>query len=150
MSDLLSTAASLCFALSKRASSRWRISSALTDFFNFITKPALITMSDKTIENLRVFTMTNELQIDGHHLIEKKCQYHERVYIRSIDDKSYKVTTKTIWHDGIWHDVETNETDMTEDEVKKFEEDWTNLWNPVITTITAGLHSHLHLHGVDI
>ena len=22
------------------------------------------------------------------------------------------------------------ETDMTEDEVKKFEEDWTNLWDP--------------------
>ena len=111
MSDLLSTAASLCFALSKRASSRWRISSALTDFFNFITKPALITMSDKTIENLRVFTMTNELQIDGHHLIEKKTHkiihtnvnskfVDERVHIRSIDDKSYNVTTtKTIWHD---------------------------------------------------
>ena len=24
------------------------------------------------------------------------------------------------------------ESDMTEDEVKKFEEDWTNLWNPDI------------------
>ena len=28
--------------------------------------------------------------------------------------------------------VET-ETDMTEDEVKKFKEDWKNLWNPDIT-----------------
>ena len=25
------------------------------------------------------------------------------------------------------------ESDMTEDEVKKFEEDWINLWNPDIT-----------------
>ena len=97
-------------------------------------------MSDKTIENqivknLCVFTMRNELQIDGHHLIEKKQKTHnrsskfvvERVHIRSIDNKSYKIT-ETMGIYPAFPNVEI-ETEMTEDEVKKFKEDWKNLWN---------------------
>ena len=98
-------------------------------------------MSDKTIEIHHVVTMTYELLIDGHHLIEKKQKnlIHTvgndktlvLIHIRSIDEKSYKVTEI---NNGDNAAPETQvETDMAEDEVKKFEEDWTNLWNPNIT-----------------
>ena len=82
--------------------------------------------------------MTNELQIDGHHLIEKKQKKQQNyskvvlVHIRSIDGKSYKVTESICAVHSALLEVET-ETDMTEDEVKKFKEDWKNLWNPDIT-----------------
>ena len=100
-------------------------------------------MFHKTIENLREISMTNELQIDGHHLIEKKQKKHQitntnrnskvvLVHIRSIDGKSYKVTESISAVHSALSEVET-ETDMTEDEVKKFKEDWKNLWNPDIT-----------------
>ena len=96
-------------------------------------------MSDKTIENHHVVTMTHELRVDGHHLIEKKQKnlIHGTgktlvlVHIRSIDDKSYKVT-ETGADDVEFAVLDRSrnvETDMAEDEVKKFEEDWTNLWN---------------------
>ena len=79
-------------------------------------------------ETERVVTTTQELWIDGHHLIEKtKKTIRPSLYVqnyflvlvhsRSIDDKSY-------------HSFPQVETDMTEDEVKKFKEDWTNLWDP--------------------
>ena len=96
-------------------------------------------MSDKTIENHHVVTMTHELRVDGHHLIEKKQKnlIHGTgktlvlVHIRSIDDKSYKVTETNNGEDDA---PKTQvETDMDEDEVKKFEEDWASLWNPDIT-----------------
>ena len=101
------------------------------------------------IENLHVLTMTNELEIDGHHLVEKNQEKHqiihtnvssknvvERVHIRSIDGKSYKVTETQIWTEV--SDVET-ETDMTEDEVKKFNEDWKNLWNQNLDELNFAL-----------
>jgi hypothetical protein len=96
-------------------------------------------MSDKSIENHHE-SITHELWIDGHHLIEKKQKHliHTNgndktlvlVHIRSIDEKSYKVTEI---NNGDEAAPETQvETDMAEDEVKKFEEDWTSLWNPDI------------------
>ena len=110
---------------------------------------------DKPVENDHVFTSTQELRVDGHHLIEKKQNSlrHDNgietalvlVHERTIDDKSYKVTV--IWQDlvdcdcsdqvcniGDWlQDFREIETDMTENEIRKFEEDWTSLWNPEIT-----------------
>ena len=98
-------------------------------------------MSDnKTIANHHE-SITHELWIDSHHLIEKKQKHliHTNgnditlvlVHIRSIDEKSYKVTEI---NNGDEAAPETQvETDMAEDEVKKFEEDWTSLWNPDIT-----------------
>ena len=94
-------------------------------------------MSDKTIENHHE-SITHELWIDGHHLIEKKQKHlihtnenHKTlvlVHIRSIDDKSYKVTESNNFENDDAPETQV-ETDMAEDEVKKFEEDWTNLWN---------------------
>ena len=92
------------------------------------------------IENHHVVTTEHELRVDGHHLIEKKQkslidgndETMVLVHIRSIDEKSYKVTVTEI-NNGENAAPETQvETDMAEDEVKKFEEDWTSLWNPDI------------------
>ena len=91
------------------------------------------------IENHHVVTTEHELRVDGHHLIEKKQkslidgndETMVLVHIRSIDEKSYKVTEINNGEDDALE--RQVESDMTEDEVKKFEEDWTNLWNPDIT-----------------
>ena len=96
-------------------------------------------MSDHTIENHDDVTMKHELRVNGHHLIEKKqiTWIHDKtlglVYIRSIDDKSYKVTSFHLYNGEENAPEMQIETDMTEDEVKKFEEDWANLWNPDIS-----------------
>ena len=88
------------------------------------------------IENHHVVSMEHEMRVDGHHLMEKKQKsLVDRtlvlVHIRSIDEKSYKVTEINNGEDeALERQVES---DMTEDEVKQFEEDWTNLWNPDIT-----------------
>ena len=107
-----------------------------------------------------VETTEQELRVDGHHLIDKKqksfidaneigrqifqsdfssdMMFFETklvVHIRTIDDKSYKVTEMVTGDDeALERQVET---DMTEDEVKQFEEDWTNLWNRKLTPLTA-------------
>lgn len=99
-----------------------------------------------SIENHHIVTMMeHELRVDGHHLIEKKEKTQidgnnkpcHVVHIRSIDGETLKVMEISNCHalkmrkdDPLLHQVES---DMTEDEVKKFEEDWTNLWNPDIT-----------------
>ena len=93
---------------------------------------------ENTMSDNLVVTMTHELRIDGHHLIEKtKKTIYQHYYLqktlvlvksRSIDDKSYQVEQQKYF----FYDSQV-ETEMTEAEVKKFEEDWTNLWNPDIT-----------------
>ena len=110
------------------------------------------------MEKQIVETTEQELRVDGHHLIDKKQKIFidanaigtqifqwERnlmffetmdvVHIRTIDDKSYNVTEMVTGEDeALERQVET---DMTEDEVKQFEEDWTNLWNRRLTPLTA-------------
>ena len=104
-----------------------------------------IPLDNNTIED----TMTHELRIDGHHLIEKTQNPLTHidgidgktlivVTSRSINDKSLKITLILVFSimfspGGPWEPQPQVETDMTEDEVKKFEEDWTNLWDPRIT-----------------
>ena len=63
-----------------------------------------------------------------------------REQTRSIDDKFYKITEIK---DGTDDDTSTKEkrikpiknveTDMTDEEIKQFEEDWTKFWNPEVT-----------------
>ena len=104
-----------------------------------------IPLDNNTIED----TMTHELRIGGHHLIVKEQQILTHidgidgktlivVTSRSINDKSLKITLILAFSimfspGGPWEPQPQVETDMTEDEVKKFEEDWTNLWDPRIT-----------------
>ena len=85
------------------------------------------------IENDHVVTMEHELWVDGHHLMEKKekslIDVNGKtlvfVHIRSIDEKSYKVTE-------IKNGVFGSDICCCCIFSKKFEEDWTNLWNPDI------------------
>ena len=103
---------------------------------------------DKPVENDHVFKSTQELLVDGHHLIEKKQKTLRHangietglvlVHIRTIDDKSYKVTEIIDYLTDVCccsDDDESPEieTEMTENEVKQFKEDWTRLWNPDFT-----------------
>ena len=101
-----------------------------------------------------ILTMEHEMKIDGYYLTEKIKQTTSieslneesigdqtiaREQTRSIDDKFYKVTEIK---DGIDDDTteekrfettETIETNMTGEEIKQFEEDWTKFWNPEVT-----------------
>ena len=88
------------------------------------------------LENHHVFTTTHGLLVDGHHLVEKKQKILNHangifvlLHVRTIDDKSYKVTETNF--SGV--PESRVETEMAEDEVKQFEEDWASLWNPDIT-----------------
>ena len=89
--------------------------------------------------NKLFFTIEHDLWVDGHHLIKRKTKILWKVngkyghikdfvlvFTRIIDDRSYKVTEIH----GQEHQQSKVETDMTKDEVKKFEEDWFNMWNP--------------------
>ena len=73
------------------------------------------------------------------------------VHVRTIDDKSYKVLEIIVkcdcdCHSGVGDTSNSVcicdcangpilgvETEMAENEVKQFEEDWTRLWNPDFT-----------------
>jgi hypothetical protein len=95
-----------------------------------------------------VTTTTNELLVDGHHLIEKKQETRSHVDgiaesiveldVRTIDDKSHKVITVyptrfEVRRCGVNPTPDRQVyTEMTEDEVMQFEEDWASLWNPDI------------------
>ena len=101
---------------------------------------------ERPVENDHVFTSTQELLVDGHHLIEKKqktlricgsCGFqtgHVLVHVRTIDDKSYKLTEIIDYLiDCSDSEIPEIETEMTDLEVFQFEEDWTSLWNPDFT-----------------
>ena len=95
----------------------------------------------------------HEQRVDGHHLKEKMEKILVRgdlvlVWTRSIDEKSYKVTQIGPEEACCCSDDDDQferrvESDMTEDEVKKFEEDWTNLWNPDFTEFESESESEI-------
>ena len=74
-----------------------------------------------------------EMKVNGYHLIERREETlidHMTIVIhsRSIDDRSYAVI-KTLTADKDVMKIVT-ETEMSHGEVKQFEENWSNLWNP--------------------
>ena len=101
-----------------------------------------------------ILTVEHEMKIDGHYLTEKIKQTTlieslnpesigdqtiVREQTRSIDNKFFKVTEIK---DGINDDttkekrikpIKNVETDMTDEEIKQFEEDWTKFWNPEVS-----------------
>ena len=92
----------------------------------------------KTWENLNVigdefnnWTMVHEIKVNGFHLVEREeykivDQMPIRIHSKSIDDRSY-----TVQSSGRFDQVNFKvETQMTQSEVERFEEDWRNLWNP--------------------
>ena len=113
-------------------------------------------MSEKTNyeDHHIILRMEHEMKIDGHYLTEKIKQTTlieslnpesigdqtiVREQTRSIDNKFFKVTEIK---DGINDDttkekrikpIKNVETDMTDEEIKQFEEDWTKFWNPEVS-----------------
>ena len=90
--------------------------------------------------NKHYFTIEHALRVDGHYLIKRETKISWKVngknghikdsvlvFTRIIDGRSYKVTEI---HREEGQEHQQVETDMSKDEVKKFEEDWINLWNP--------------------
>ena len=93
------------------------------------------------IEN-GITTMIHEMKMDGHHLVERKRRSSMDIVgtpkitvlinSRFIDDRSYIVSeTRTEGND---EPIRVVTTQMTQEEVKKFEEEWINLWKPEIST----------------
>ena len=74
----------------------------------------LIETKEKTL-----FEGTNTESGDSKTIIE---------HIRTIDDRTYKVTEHFM--NGFTTGNRSVETDMTEEEVKQFESDWSSLWEP--------------------
>ena len=91
------------------------------------------------LENHAITTTVHEtLTVNGYHLVDKKQQTLVDpktsnislkmtiiIHSRSIDDRSYAVQWNTI--EG--KEGRIVETEMTQEEVQRFEEDWCTLWN---------------------
>ena len=103
-------------------------------------------MSVEINKNHKIVTVEHELHYEGHFLSERKqiinnfcCDgpknsNNERritlVHLRQIDEKCYKVTKDFL--NG--HECFTKvDTEMSDENVKQFAEDWINFWNPEIT-----------------
>jgi hypothetical protein len=107
----------------------------------------------KILETHAITTKVHEMKVKGFHLVEKKQQtlvdpkasempkmtilIHSRSISTddpSIDDRCYVVQEnitdgEVIRTEGKKY-LDQNETEMTQEEVKRFEEDWSKLWKP--------------------
>ena len=99
------------------------------------------------MENHVITTRVHEMKVNGHHLVDKiqettinpkatdgspRSKMTIMIHSRSIDDRSYAVQwnlTEGEYEDRIQSRMV--ETEMTQEEVQRFEEDWCSLWNPM-------------------
>ena len=108
----------------------------------------------KILETHAITTTVHEMKVKGFHLVEKKQEtlvdpkasdgapkmtilIHSRSISTddpSIDDRCYVVQENITEGEVIRTEgkkyLDQNETEMTQEEVKKFEEDWSKLWKP--------------------
>ena len=106
-------------------------------------------MNEETIimENHGVKTVVHEMKVNCHHLVERKTKEKTKekktfvnpnasdnttemiiiTHSRSIDDRSYSYT---VYGRFTEEERQVVETQMTQEEVEKFMEDWSNLWKP--------------------
>ena len=114
---------------------------------NLITFIMASTSNEETIimENHDIKTIVHEMKVNGYHLVERKTMERKQktvhpnasdntpkmtifTHSRSIDDRSYAVQETRNWP---WQaSVQVVETQMTQEQVERFEEDWSNLWKP--------------------
>ena len=86
-------------------------------------------------------TVHETMMVNGYHLVDKMEQTLVDpkasdnspkmtiiVHSRSIDDRSYAVQWITTEGED---EIRIVETEMTQEEVQRFEEDWCTLWNPL-------------------
>ena len=99
------------------------------------------------LENHVRTTRVHEIFRNGYHLVDKiqettinpkatdgspRSKMTIMIYSRSIDDRSYAVQwnlTEGEYEDRIRSRMV--ETEITQEEVQRFEEDWCSLWNPM-------------------
>ena len=97
----------------------------------------------KIMENHGITTMVHQMKVNGFLLVERKQKTIIKasdgtpkmtifIHIRSIDDYSYAV--RITLTEGKDEPDRVIKTEMTQEEVEKFEEDWINMWNPEIDT----------------
>ena len=108
----------------------------------------------KILETHGITTTVHEIKVNGYHLVEQKQEIlvdtkasdytpemtiliHSRSILSddpSIDDRCYVVQENITEYEVIRTEgkkfLDQNETEMTPEEVQKFEEDWCNLWKP--------------------
>ena len=108
----------------------------------------------KVLETHGITTTIHEIKVNGYHLVEQKQEIlvdpkasdstpeitiliHSRSILSddpSIDDRCYVVQEKITENEVIRTEgkkyLDKNETEMTPEEVQRFEEDWRNLWKP--------------------
>ena len=97
------------------------------------------TQTAQILETHGVTTLVHEMKVDGYHLVERKQKTNVdpsdktpkmtiSIHSRSIDDRCYDVQETLT--EGMDEPDRVIETQMTQEEVEKFEEDWSILWNP--------------------
>ena len=93
------------------------------------------------MENHGITTMVHQMKVNGFLLVERKqkaiinadasdgtSKMTIYIHIRSIDDYSYAV--REIVTEGKNEVDQMVETQMTQEQVKNFKEDWSKLWKP--------------------
>ena len=93
------------------------------------------------LETHGVTTVVHEMKVNGHHLVERKQKTNVNpevfdntpkmtriIHSRSIDNRCYDVQETLT--EGMDEPDRVIATEMTQEEVEKFEEDWSTLWNP--------------------
>ena len=93
------------------------------------------------LETHGVTTVVHEMKVNGHHLVERKQKTNVNpeasedkpkmtiiTHSRSIDNRCYEVQETLT--EGMDEPDRVIATEMTQEEVEKFEEDWSTLWNP--------------------
>ena len=87
------------------------------------------------------WTMVHGMKVNGYQLLERKQNFlvdprasedspkmNMFVHFRSIDARNYSVIETLNEDEEVLNQV--IETHMNQQEVEKFKEDWSNLWNP--------------------
>ena len=103
--------------------------------------PAMASASPQILETHGITTVVHEMKVNGYHLVERKQKTNVdpkasdntpkmtiSIHSRSIDDRFYDVQETLT--EGMDEPDRVIETEMTQEEVETFEEDWNNLWNP--------------------
>ena len=93
------------------------------------------------LETYGITTVVHEMKVIGYHLVERKQKSNVNpeasdntpkmiiiIHSRSIDNRYYEIQETLT--EGMDEPDRVIETQMTQEEVEKFEEDWSNLWNP--------------------
>ena len=98
----------------------------------------------KILENHIITTAVHEMKVNGYHLVDKKQKtlvdpkasdgtpkMTVIKHSRSIDDRSYVVQWNLTEGKVEYDEYRIDETQMTQEEIQRFEEDWCSLWNPM-------------------